>query len=71
MDLFSLVFEFILCFSEPTFITSFDVDDYVLFFIKEKSLEQVAEGQDVNYARVIRVCKVGFFFIYILKNGAL
>ena len=42
---------------EPTFITSFDVDDYVLFFLKEKSLEQIAESQDLNYARVVRVCK--------------
>lgn len=36
---------------------SFDVDEYVLFFLREKSLEQVAEGQDENYARVVRVCK--------------
>ena len=43
---------------EPTFVKSFDVDDYVLFFVKEKSLEQIAEGQDMNYARVFRVCKV-------------
>lgn len=42
---------------EPTFIASFDVDDYVLFFIKEKSIEQIAEGQDINYSRVVRVCK--------------
>lgn len=33
------------------------MDDYVLFFLKEKSLEQIAESQDMNYARVIRVCK--------------
>jgi hypothetical protein len=43
---------------EPTFINSFDVDDSVLFFLKEKSLEQVAEAQDMYYARVVRVCKV-------------
>lgn len=42
---------------EPKFIKSFDVDDYVLFFVREKSLEQIAEGQDMNYARVYRVCK--------------
>lgn len=42
---------------QPTFIASFDVDDYVIFFLKEKSLEQIAEGQDQNYARVVRVCK--------------
>lgn len=29
----------------------------MLFFLKEKSLEQIAEGQDVSYARVVRVCK--------------
>ena len=39
-------------------MASFDVDDYVLFFLKEKSVEQVAENQDVFYSRVIRVCKV-------------
>ena len=38
-------------------MASFDVDDQVFFFLKEKSLEQVAEGQDVTYARVVRVCK--------------
>lgn len=43
---------------QPTFITSFDVDDYVLFFLREKSLEQAAEGQpDSTYSRVVRVCK--------------
>ncbi|CAF0705367.1 unnamed protein product [Brachionus calyciflorus] len=42
---------------QPTFLKSFDVDDYVLFFLREKSLEQIAEGQDENYARVVRVCK--------------
>lgn len=36
---------------------SFEVDDYVLFFFREKSIEQVAEAQDQNYARVVRVCK--------------
>jgi hypothetical protein len=45
-------------FKEPTFVKSFDVDDYVIFFLKEKSLEQIAESQDVNYARVYRICKV-------------
>ena len=49
---------FFLSLLEPNFIRSFDVDDYVLFFVKEKSLEQIAEGQDINYARVFRVCKV-------------
>ena len=29
----------------------------MLFFLKEKSLEQIAESQDMNYARVVRVCK--------------
>jgi len=43
--------------NQPKFLASFDVDDYVLFFLKEKSIEQVAEGQDVSYGRVIRVCK--------------
>jgi len=38
-------------------LTSFDVDDYVLFFLREKSIEQIAEGQDVTYGRVIRLCK--------------
>ncbi len=33
------------------------MDDQVFFFLKEKSLEQVAEAQDVTYARVVRVCK--------------
>jgi len=43
--------------NQPKFLASFDVDDYVLFFLKEKSIEQIAEGQDINYGRVIRVCK--------------
>ncbi len=43
---------------EPTFIASFEVDEYVLFFLKEKSIEQIAENQDVYYSRVIRLCKV-------------
>ncbi|RNA06932.1 semaphorin-2A isoform X2 [Brachionus plicatilis] len=43
--------------SQPHFLKSFDVDDYVLFFFREKSVEQVAEAQDQNYARVVRVCK--------------
>ena len=38
-------------------MASFDVDDYVLFFLREKSIEQVAEGQDITYGRVIRLCK--------------
>lgn len=43
--------------NQPKFLASFDVDDYVLFFLREKSIEQIAEGQDVSYGRVIRVCK--------------
>lgn len=43
--------------NQPKFLTSFDVDDYVLFFLREKSIEQVAEGQDMTYGRVIRLCK--------------
>ena len=43
--------------TEPKFLTSFDVDDYVVFFLREKSIEQIAEGQDVTYGRVIRLCK--------------
>jgi hypothetical protein len=43
---------------EPIFVASFEVDDYVLFFLREKSVEQIAENQDVYYSRVIRVCKV-------------
>lgn len=42
---------------QPTFIASFDVDDYVFIFLKEKSIEQIAEGQDVYYSRVVRICK--------------
>lgn len=43
--------------NQPKFLASFDVDDYVLFFLREKSIEQIAEGQDMMYGRVIRVCK--------------
>ena len=43
--------------NQPKFLASFDVDDHVLFFMREKSIEQVAEGQDVAYGRVLRVCK--------------
>lgn len=43
--------------NQPKFLTSFDVDDYVVFFLREKSIEQIAEGQDVTYGRVIRLCK--------------
>ena len=34
------------------------MDEFVLFFLKEKSIEQIAENQDVYYSRVIRLCKV-------------
>ena len=53
---------------EPTFISSFDVDDFVLFFIKEKSLEQLAENQDINYSRVVRVCKVLICIFFLNKK---
>lgn len=43
--------------NQPKFLSSYDVDDYVLFFLREKSIEQVAESQDVTYGRVLRVCK--------------
>ena len=33
------------------------MDDYVFIFLKEKSIEQIAEGQDVYYSRVVRICK--------------
>ena len=78
----NLIWSFVLLFfvKEPSFVASFEVDDYVLFFLKEKSVEQVAENQDVVYSRVIRVCKVRkntnklkniyirFYFLTLKKN---
>jgi hypothetical protein len=42
---------------QPEFIASFDVDNYVLFFIRERSIEQIAEDESKFYSRVLRVCK--------------
>lgn len=42
--------------SEPNFVGSFDVGDYVLFFFRETAVEYINCGKAV-YSRVARVCK--------------
>lgn len=43
-------------FSEPNFVGSFDIGDYVLFFFRETAVEYINCGKSV-YSRVARVCK--------------
>lgn len=43
-------------FSEPNFVGSFDIGDYVLFFFRETAVEYINCGKNV-YSRVARVCK--------------
>lgn len=42
--------------SEPNFVGSFDIGDYVLFFFRETAVEYINCGKSV-YSRVARVCK--------------
>lgn len=43
-------------FSEPNFVGSFDIGDYVFFFFRETAVEYINCGKSV-YSRVARVCK--------------
>lgn len=43
-------------FSEPNFVGSFDIGEYVLFFFRETAVEYINCGKSV-YSRVARVCK--------------
>lgn len=45
-----------LFFTEPNFVGSFDVGEYVLFFFRETAVEYINCGKAV-YSRVARVCK--------------
>ena len=49
----------VVTFTEPNFVGSFDVGDYVYFFLRETSVEYMNCGKAI-FARVARVCKVGF-----------
>lgn len=42
--------------SEPNFVGSFDIGDFVLFFFRETAVEYINCGKSV-YSRVARVCK--------------
>lgn len=42
--------------SEPNFVGSFDVGEYILFFFRETAVEYINCGKAV-YSRVARVCK--------------
>jgi len=44
--------------SDPEFVSSFDIGDFVYFFFREHSLEHASCGR-VVYSRVARLCKVG------------
>lgn len=46
----------LILFSEPNFVGSFDVGEYVLFFFRETAVEYINCGKAV-YSRVARVCK--------------
>lgn len=43
--------------TEPHFVGSFDVEDWVLFFFRESAVEYINCGKKI-YSRVARVCKV-------------
>lgn len=43
-------------FSEPNFVGSFDIAEYVFFFFRETAVEYINCGKSV-YSRVARVCK--------------
>lgn len=43
-------------FSEPQFVGSYDIGQYVLFFYRETAVEYINCGKNV-YSRVARVCK--------------
>ena len=43
-------------FSEPNFVGSFDIGDYVYFFFRETAVEYINCGKAV-YSRIARVCK--------------
>ena len=45
--------------SDPQFVGSFDIDEYVFFFFRENAIEHAGCGKMV-YSRVARVCKVTF-----------
>lgn len=45
--------------TEPNFVGSFDVGDYVYFFFRESAVEYINCGKSI-YSRVARVCKVSF-----------
>ena len=44
--------------TEPNFVGSFDIGEYVYFFFRESAVEYINCGKNI-YSRVARVCKVG------------
>ena len=55
-DLLLIPFFSISHYSEPNFVGSFDIGEYVYFFFRETSVEYINCGKAV-YSRVARVCK--------------
>jgi len=43
--------------TEPHFVGSFDVGDWVFFFFRENAVEYINCGKNI-YSRVARICKV-------------
>ena len=66
---------FFVILSEPQFVASFEVGNYVYFFFREVALEYTNCGKRI-YSRVARVCKVGTlktricleFDLYVFKS---
>ncbi|XP_071844167.1 semaphorin-1A-like [Apostichopus japonicus] len=54
-------------FNSPTFIQSFEVDEWILVFFREIAVEHVNSG-DAIYARVGKVCKSDLGGAYILEE---
>lgn len=46
----------IFCFSEPDFVGSYDIGQYVFFFFRETAVEYINCGKSI-FSRVARVCK--------------
>lgn len=45
--------------TEPNFVGSFEIGEYVYFFFRESAVEYINCGKSI-YSRVARVCKVSF-----------
>lgn len=56
MNPFMFKKNFLILFTEPNFVGSFDVGEYVYFFFREHAVEYINCGKAI-YSRIARVCK--------------